>query len=213
MAHGASRLACDNCGDRPPVSLVKSCLQLNSGVWFVVFHSVLMISRGLYMLSSSWGARLRGSLHLGRGGSTAVRLLAVLLLASAAPLGAQSSFAWWKSDQFKKDLGLNPDQAARIDAIYHEALPKLRQSKGDLDQQEAELSRLIAGNVDETQIARQIDRVEATRAGLNKMRTLMLFHMRQVLTPEQNAKLKGLVDKWMQEHPRHSGTGESPPCE
>jgi len=135
------------------------------------------------------------------------------MLVSAASVGAQSSFAWWKSDQFKKDLGLSPDQTARIDAIYHEALPKLRQTKGDLDQQEAELSRLIAGNVDEAQISRQVDRVEATRAGLNKMRTLMLFHMRRVLTPEQNAKLKTLVDKWLQEHPRHGGTGGPPSCE
>lgn len=167
------------------------------------------------MLCSSPGRRPSARLHLLRRESAPVFWSAtlLLLLASAAPLGAQSSFAWWKSEQFKKDLGLSPDQAERIDVIYHEALPKLRQSKGELDQQEAELSRLIAGNVDEIQIVRQIDRVEATRAGLNKMRTLMLFHMRQVLTPEQNGKLKALVDKWMQEHPRHGTGRESPPCE
>src|SRR5713226_2978803 len=141
-------------------------------------------------------------------------LIALLLLVLTAPLGAQSpfGFAWWKSDQFKKDLGLSPDQSARIDGIYQASLPKLRQSKEELDYQEAELSRLIASNIDERQITRQIDRVEATRAGLNKMRTLMLFHMRQVLTSDQNASFKALADKWMQDHPRHSSSHESAPC-
>src|SRR5262249_12787908 len=109
----------------------------------------------------------------------------VLFLALAAPVGAQSSFKWWQSEQFRKDLSLTVDQAARIDAIFQTTFPQLRQGKEELDCQEAELSRLIENNADESQVKRQIERVETTRAGLNKMRSLMLFHMRQVLTHEQ----------------------------
>ena len=47
---------------------------------------------------------------------------------------------------------------------------------------------------------RQIDRVEAVRANLNKMRTLMLLHMRQVLTPDQRTRFNALHDRWEQEN-------------
>ena len=44
--------------------------------------------------------------------SVASHLVAALLLvALAAPSDGQSSFAWWKSDQFQKDLALSSDQS------------------------------------------------------------------------------------------------------
>lgn len=128
-------------------------------------------------------------------------LLTLLLLALAAPAGAQS-FAWWKSDQFQKEVGLTTDQCTRIDNVFQGAIPRLRQTKQDLDQQEAELSRLIETNADEKLVTRQVDKVEATRATLNKMRTLMLFHMHQVLTPEQLVKFKAAHDQWEKDHHR-----------
>jgi Spy/CpxP family protein refolding chaperone len=134
----------------------------------------------------------------------------LLLVAVAAPAVAQHSFAWWKSDEFQKDLGLTADQSARIEAIFQETLPKLRQGREELDHAEADLSRLIEQNVDEAQISRQVDRVEATRSSLNKMRTLMLFRMRQVLTPEQRTRFTPLHDKWIKDHPRRTdGRGGS----
>jgi len=138
-------------------------------------------------------------------------MLGVLLLALTTSLGAQSSFPWWKSEQFQKDLGLTPEQSARIETVFQATIAKLRQGKEELDHQEAELSRLIERNVDELQVTHQIDRVEATRASLNKMRTLMLFHMRQVLTSEQNVKFKALHDKWLQDHPRRTGEQRQAP--
>ena len=141
--------------------------------------------------------------------TTALRRLAAgfLLLALAAPLGAQSSFAWWKSEEFQKDLGLTGDQCARIDSVFQATLPKLREGRTELDREEATLSQLIDQNVDEAQIAKQVDLVEATRARLNKLRTLMLFRMRQVLTPEQRTKFTPLHDKWIKDHPRKGSDG------
>jgi len=140
--------------------------------------------------------------------TTALRRLLAggLLLALTAPLGAQSSFAWWKSEEFQKDLGLTSDQCARIDSVFQATLPKLREGRAELDREEAALSQLIDQNVDEAQIAKQVDVVEATRARLNKMRTLMLFRMRQVLTPEQRTKFTPLHDKWIKDHPRRTGS-------
>lgn len=130
------------------------------------------------------------------------RLLpALLVVALAGSVNAQS-FAWWKSDQFKKDVGLTTEQCTRIDTVFQSTLLKLRQGKEELDAQEAELSRLIDNNSDEAQVSKQIDRVEAIRASLNKTRLLMLLHERQVLTSDQLVKFKALHDKWVQDHPR-----------
>ncbi len=126
---------------------------------------------------------------------------AFVVLLLAVPAGAQS-FAWWKSEQFKKDVGLTSDQCNRIDSIFQSTMPKLRETKQDLDRQEAELSRLIEANTDEAQVLRQLDRVESTRATLNKTRTVMLLHMRQVLTPEQRVKFKTAHEQWERDHPR-----------
>ena len=125
------------------------------------------------------------------------RWLAVgLLLALAAPVHAQSfGFSWWKDAQFQKDLGLTPDQTAKIDAIFQSTISLLRQKKADLDRQEEELSRMIAAGADESLVTRQVDKVESTRASMNKMRTLMLLHERQVLTPDQRVRLNKLHEQ------------------
>jgi Spy/CpxP family protein refolding chaperone len=119
-----------------------------------------------------------------------------VLLALAAPLHAQSfGFSWWKDAQFQRDLGLTPDQTAKIDAIFQSTISVLRQKKADLDRQEDELSRMIAAGADESLVTRQVDKVESTRASMNKMRTLMLLHERQVLTPDQRVRLNKLHEQ------------------
>jgi Spy/CpxP family protein refolding chaperone len=126
---------------------------------------------------------------------------AVLLLALAAPVSAQS-FAWWKDEPFQKEVGLTADQCTRIDNVFQTTIPKLRQGKGELDRLQAELSQLIETNADEGAVVKQIDRVEAQRAMLNKMRTLMLLHMHQTLKPDQLVKFKAAYEKWTKEHHR-----------
>jgi Spy/CpxP family protein refolding chaperone len=137
------------------------------------------------------------------------RLLpALLLLALAAPLRGQSfGFAWWKDAQFQRELSLTADQSARIDSVFQSAITQLRQKKVELDQQEAELSRLIAANADEPVVTRQVDKVEGVRGTLNKERTLMLLRMRQVLTPEQRVTLNRLHEQWDKDHRRSKGDG------
>jgi Spy/CpxP family protein refolding chaperone len=134
------------------------------------------------------------------------RLLpAVFLLALAAPLHGQSfGFAWWKDPQFQHELALSADQSARIDAIFQASISQLRPKKEELDKQEDLLSQQIAAGADEALVTRQVDKVEAIRAHMNKMRTLMLLKERQVLSPEQRIKLNKLHEQWEREHKRPS---------
>jgi Spy/CpxP family protein refolding chaperone len=128
--------------------------------------------------------------------------LAALVMASAVQVAAQSGFPWWNDERVIRELGLTPDQSARIDMVYRGTLPQLRQSKEELDRQEAELSRLIELRAEEALVARQVEKVESVRASLNKIRTLMLLHMVQVLTPKQNAKFKEVHEQWKRDNPR-----------
>jgi Spy/CpxP family protein refolding chaperone len=134
------------------------------------------------------------------------RLLPVVfLLALATPLHGQSfGFAWWKDAQFQRELGLSADQSGKIDAIFQAAVSQLRPKKEELDKQEELLSQQIAAGADETLVTKQVEKVEAIRAHMNKMRTLMLLKERQVLSPEQRVKLNKLHDQWERDHKRPS---------
>jgi Spy/CpxP family protein refolding chaperone len=132
-----------------------------------------------------------------------------LILALAGPVLGQSPFAWWKSEQFRKDLGLTREQCARIDKVFEAAVPRLRQSKQELDREEAELSRLIEANAGELQVAGELDKVEAIRGNLNKMRTLMLVHQRELLSAEQRVKFKALHEQWERDRRANSHAADS----
>ena len=132
-------------------------------------------------------------------------LSAVFVLALAAPVHGQSfGFAWWKDGQFQRELALSAEQSASIDAIFQATISQLQQKKEELDRQEEVLSRQIVAGADETLVTRQVDKVEAIRAHMNKIRTLMLLKERQVLSPDQRVKLNKLHEQWERDHKRPS---------
>jgi Spy/CpxP family protein refolding chaperone len=129
----------------------------------------------------------------------------VFMLALAAPVHGQSfGFAWWRDPRFQHELGLSTDQSARIDAIFQAAISQLRPKKEELDKQEDLLSQQIASGADEALVTRQVEKVEAIRSQMNKMRTLMLLKERQVLSPDQRVKLNKLHEQWERDHKRPS---------
>jgi Spy/CpxP family protein refolding chaperone len=108
---------------------------------------------------------------------------------------AQQPFSWWRSEEFKRELGLTADQIARIDKIFQSTRPELRQEMDELNRYDNKLQKLIETSTDEALLARQIDRVETARANLNKTRALMIARMRLVLSAEQRARLKALYEQ------------------
>jgi Spy/CpxP family protein refolding chaperone len=119
--------------------------------------------------------------------------LAVSRAVSAQPM------QWWKLEPVKNEIGLTSDQSTRIEGIFQESMMELRQKKTELDHLEGKLSNLIETMADEAQVTRQIDRVESVRGAMNKTRTLMLLHIRQVLNAEQRVKLNAIYARWEQE--------------
>ena len=133
---------------------------------------------------------------------TGLAVAAALALAAVADAGPP--FKWWQSEEFQRELSLTTDQIARIEQIFQESLPALKAGKKDLDRLDGELSALIAeADASEAQVLRLIDQVEASRSALGRTRSLMLFRMHRVLTPEQRVKLTALHDKWERERRNH----------
>lgn len=98
---------------------------------------------------------------------------------------------WWQSPVCKARVGLSEPQAAEIERIFQSVRDELRAEKAELERQETALSRLLGDPAtDEAVVVRTIDRVEAARSALAKTRTLMLYRMHRLLSPEQRVKLE-----------------------
>ena len=124
--------------------------------------------------------------------------IALLLLVPVAA-GAQG-FKWWQSEKFKADLALTADQSVKLEEVFQRLLPSLATGKEALDRLEARLSDVIAeGSAPEGDVMRLVDQVEQSRSELTKTRTLMVYRMHQLLTPEQRAKMNALHAKREQE--------------
>lgn len=119
-------------------------------------------------------------------------VLWLLVAASGSPASAQRPMPWWQSPQFQKDLGMTSDQVAKVDAIFQATLSELRAKRDELEKLETKLSHLIEADADEAAVVRWVDKTETARGALNKLRTMMLMRMRQVLTPEQRTRFKEL---------------------
>lgn len=133
--------------------------------------------------------------------ATIAVLIAGVLPASAGP---GSPFKWWQNEKTRAELVLTAQQVESVESIFQATLPRLMESKQELDRLEDTLSALITTSDDEAQVVQQIDKVEATRSAMSKVRTLMLFRMRRVLTPDQRVKLNVLHERWVKQ--RGEGT-------
>lgn len=112
---------------------------------------------------------------------------------------------WWQDESFRKELGLTAEQSTRLDQIVQAHLVKFREAKDEHDRLEAQLSALIADpKTTEQQVSQQVDLVEASRSRMGKTRTMMLFKMRCVLTPDQRVKLDQYYAKLGRDHSSHS---------
>jgi Spy/CpxP family protein refolding chaperone len=117
--------------------------------------------------------------------------LALVVLVSTSIHPAAQGFKWWQSDTYKKELGLTAEQTRRMEEIFQQAMPTLKDQKTALDQAEAKFEKLVERG-DDKEVMEQVNLVEAARADLNKTRTLMLLGMRKVLTRDQWARFTAL---------------------
>lgn len=138
-----------------------------------------------------------------------IAAIAVVVAIAPSPLLAQGLRKWWTDQETKAELALTDHQSAQIEEIFQATLPKLRAGRDGLERLEADLSRLIEGSADEATVSQQVDRVEAARSEMGKLRTMMLFRMHRVLSAEQRVKLKALHERGDRDRDRRRSGGRS----
>lgn len=100
---------------------------------------------------------------------------------------------WWKAPDTRAELGISDKQSKDIDDIFQATLPALRAAKDELDKLDDAVAKLIKeGTADIAVVERQVGQAEHARANLTTKRTVMLYQMHRLLTPEQRVKLDAM---------------------
>ena len=100
---------------------------------------------------------------------------------------------WWKAPDTRAELAITDKQSKDIDDIFQETVPALRAAKEELDKLDETVAKLIKdGTADISVVARQVAQAEQARANLTTKRTVMLYRMHRLLTPDQRAKLDAM---------------------
>jgi len=127
------------------------------------------------------------------------RVVIAVLLLLAPPAGAgspQERFHKWWLGPPAKELGLTEDQSSRIETIYQAGIPRIQTVGQDLESARKDLNTLIAGEkTTETDVIRQLLRVQAAQNEFNRQWTLMNFRFYQELRPDQRQRLRAMRDQ------------------
>jgi Spy/CpxP family protein refolding chaperone len=116
------------------------------------------------------------------------------------PADKNRPYKWWLSEDGKKEFKISEQQSRELETQFQQMLPTLRTNKEELDKQEKVLNRLLYDTASaEPAVTQAIDRVEAARSALSRTRTLMLYRMYRLLTPEQRAKVQAYYERKAQE--------------
>jgi Spy/CpxP family protein refolding chaperone len=123
-------------------------------------------------------------------------LLAVIVCLGVAPVRmyAQTSpprrGKWWQAEDVQHQLGLTSAQVDAIEKVWRQDLSERIHLRQELEALEAKWNEELArGEIDDADAERLIDRMEDARMRHNTARTLVLFEMYRVLTPDQRASL------------------------
>jgi len=122
--------------------------------------------------------------------------------------GGEHRVPWWKAPETRAELGISDKQSKDIDDIFLETLPSLRAAKDELDKLDEAVTKLIKeGTADVAVIARQVAQAEQARAGLTTKRTVMLYRMHRLLSPDQRAKLDAMFERREAERRKNNDPG------
>jgi Spy/CpxP family protein refolding chaperone len=98
---------------------------------------------------------------------------------------------WWINPEHRKELDVTDEQSAQIDQIFESSMPPQRVKWREAEKLEATLSKVLKeSEADVATVKEQVERLEKLQSERRAMRTVMLYRMNLVLTPEQRVKLE-----------------------
>jgi Spy/CpxP family protein refolding chaperone len=103
---------------------------------------------------------------------------------------------WWSSDEGKAEFGLSDAQSRDLEAIFQQMLPAMRTSKADVDRYQQQLTKLLTeASAKEGVVVQAIDQLESAQSTLSRTRTIMLYRMYRLLSPDQRAKVQAYYER------------------
>lgn len=112
---------------------------------------------------------------------------------SASQPDGPPRWKWWLHPESRKELGLSDKQSRKLDEIWESTAPRQRERFHELEKLEEALAQTIKENVaDVTTVAQHVDKVEKLRAEYNATRTVMIYRMHLLLTPDQRVKVDAM---------------------
>lgn len=133
----------------------------------------------------------------------------ICLVAHDATAGAGQD-KWWQDPVIQRELALTADQVRTLDRLFASTHAEQRRLGKALAELEKSLQHAMAtADVDDVNLARAVDELEAVRARRNTTRTLMLFRMYRTLTPAQRQRLRTIQKG--SERPRRAAEAPASP--
>jgi Spy/CpxP family protein refolding chaperone len=111
---------------------------------------------------------------------------------------------WWIEPQLRQQLAITDAQSKAVETIWQQSLPDLRKLRDQLVALDDQVSKMIQDGAPEASVTALVEQTENLRAQAMKGRTLMLYRMYKVLTPDQRAKVMAMYPVQRDDH-RDSG--------
>jgi Spy/CpxP family protein refolding chaperone len=107
---------------------------------------------------------------------------------------------WWVHPESRKELRLTDQQVKEIDQIFESTMPQQRERMHEIERLDDALSLTIKENTaDVATVKRQVEKIEKLRAEERATRTVMIYRIHLVLTPEQRVKVDAIRARLEQE--------------
>jgi Spy/CpxP family protein refolding chaperone len=129
----------------------------------------------------------------------ALRASLTLVLVACVPAQIDSAY-WWRSPRFVAALRLTPAQSSAIEQIYRQMLPERIERAGKAEAGRARLEHLLDSHAGDEELEAAASQAADADAARRRVRTLMLYRMSRVLTPEQRSQLAALAGNWRHAH-------------
>jgi Spy/CpxP family protein refolding chaperone len=95
----------------------------------------------------------------------------------------------------KKELGLTPEQAQKMQAIFDRDKPQIQQRVQTMKQTQRELRNLMAGSASQEEVRAKYRQVESLRQEVDRLRFDSMLAVREILTLEQRKKMAERMDR------------------
>jgi Spy/CpxP family protein refolding chaperone len=125
---------------------------------------------------------------------TGFTVLATFCLVVATPATIDSA-RWWRSPRLVGELQLSPRQIEALDRIYDRMTAQAGRCASATTKAHHEAQRLLAGDADQDALDAAAVTLADAESEHRRTRTLGLYEMFRVLTPDQRAKLVRLVPR------------------